>query len=64
MVCILAQAAVERLLQQLVTVQSELLAANNGLGEPFRLSHHLGAAAPGRRPPQPHANGIAPMDRD
>ena len=58
-----AQAAVERLLQQLVVVQNELLVANNGLGEPFRLSDHLGAA-PGHTPQQPHPNGVTPMDRD
>ncbi|BDA46674.1 Ran-binding protein 10 [Coccomyxa sp. Obi] len=56
-------AAVERLLQQLVVVQNELLVANNGLGEPFRLSQHLGAA-PGHKPQQPHSNGVTPMDRD
>ncbi|EIE19632.1 SPRY-domain-containing protein [Coccomyxa subellipsoidea C-169] len=60
-------AAVERLMQQLVTVQNELLAANGGLGEPFRLSQHLGGPAPGpacKPPAQPHPNGVAPMDRD
>lgn len=54
-------------MQQLVTVQNELLAANGGLGEPFRLSQHLGGPAPGpacKPPAQPHPNGVAPMDRD
>lgn len=56
------QAAVERLLQQLVVVQKELLAANNGLGEPFRLSQHLQPRNALPRAPEP--NGVAPMDRE
>jgi hypothetical protein len=62
------QAALERLLQQLVAVQNEWLKANGGFGEPFKLQHHL-------LPPSSHkvthaaqhANGNsapAPMDRD
>jgi hypothetical protein len=66
------QAALERLLQQLVAVHEEWLEANGGLGEPFRLSRHLlpppppSAQQPPKRaqhPPQ-QANGATPMERD
>ena len=63
------QAALERLLQQLVAVQDEWLEANGGLGEPFRLQRHLlPPAAPKKAAAGPHGgahhNGAAPMDRD
>ena len=63
------QAALERLLQQLVAVHEEWLEANGGLGEPFRLNRHLlpppppPPQQPGKRvqPPQ-QANGATPME--
>ena len=65
------QAALERLLQQLVTVQNELLKANGGFGEPFKLQHHLLLPSPGKAAhsahPAQHPNGNAspaPMERD
>ena len=70
--CVPVQAALERLLQQLVGVQDEWLEANGGLGEPFRLQRHLLPPAtmlPKKAPASPHRggahhNGAAPMERD
>jgi len=45
-----AQAVLERLLQQLVTVRAEALAANGGSGRPFVLRHLL-LPPPAKPPP-------------
>ena len=65
------QAALERLLQQLVAVQNEWLRANGGLGEPFKLEHHLLPPSPGKAAHSAHSaqhpNGNsppAPMEHD
>ena len=65
------QAALERILQQLVAVQNEWLKANGGFGEPFKLQHHLLPPSPGKAAHSAQAaqlsNGSsapAPMDRD
>ena len=57
------QAALERLLQQLVVVQNEWLKANGGFGEPFKLQQHLLPPAPRKAAQQPNGSALVPMDR-
>ena len=57
------QAALERLLQQLVAVQNEWLRANGGFGEPFKLQQHLLPPAPSKAAQQPNGSAPVPMDR-
>ena len=58
------QAALERLLQQIVVVQNESLAINGGMGEPFRLHEHMLSLVTAKQHNAQPNGAAAPMDSD